>query len=417
MIAPSTKARGDSRSLSFLGFVKDAASEDELTRFLKTTVLGNTQVLRGGIGTAIETLLKSSDHSPVRLMVDVSGITNVLDELDRLANVCEPSVQVYVVGDRNDVGLYRNLLQRGVHDYIVKPLSAELLRRALGDGSASPGTVRQVRHGRVVAIAGARGGVGATSVAAHLARELAHESGRRRVAYVDLNLYDGNGASLLGLAGGNALTDVLSNVHHLDPQYLELTLNTRDQRLYALCAEMEYSETFTPDPGMLTEMLGVLGQHFHYIVLDVPQGGGALATEAFANAGLACIVTDQTVHSARTLTRLMHHIQSRTRPPTTYVVLNNAHASARGMVHTRDFSAVLEWPLAVNIPYDTHGPLIAENLGDPLPSRSDFARGIKMLASLLTGETSVATTKGKAPAQAGQSAVGGLIARLRGART
>ncbi len=412
MIA-SSKNRDDTRNLSFLGFVDDTTSEDELTRFLKTTVLGDTQVERGNIETAVQWLRKSGGHSPQRLLVDISGITNVLDELDRLANVCEPSVQVYVVGDRNDVGLYRSLLQRGVHDYIVKPISAELLRRSLGDGSGAGDAVRQVRNGRIVVISGTRGGIGVTSVAAHLARELASEGGRRRVAYVDLNLYDGNGASLLGLAGGNALVEVMSNVSHLDPQYLERTLNTRDNRLYTLCAELEYSEAFVPDGHTLTDLLNVLGQHFHYIILDLPANGGVLANEAFANASLACIVTDQTVHSARTLTRLMRHVQGRVRPPTTHVVLNQSRSPARGAVHTRDFTSALEWPVAVSIPFDAQAPLMTENLGDPLAARSDFARGIRSLAAILTGENAAPAKR----ASLDKAASGGWFARLRGARS
>lgn len=411
MISPN-KNRDDTRNLSFLGFVDDAASEDELTRFLKTTVLGGFQVERGTIDTAIKWLQKSGNHSPQRLLVDISGISNVLDHLDRLANVCEPSVQVYVVGDRNDVGLYRNLLQRGVQDYIVKPISAELLRRSLGDGSGASSHVRQVRNGRVITVAGTRGGVGVTSIAAHLARELAGEGGRRRVAYLDLNLYDGGGASLLGLAGGNALVEILGNVSHLDPQYLERTLNTRDNRLYALSAELEYSEIFSPPSGnALTDLLNVLGQHFHYIILDVPENGGALANEAYANASLACVITDQTVHSARTLTRLMRHLHARIRPPTTHVVLNQSHAPARGAVHARDFTAALEWPVAVSIPFDAHAPLMAENLGEALPGRSEFARGIRTLATLLTGEGVVTSKRAARPGTAGS-----LFARLRGAR-
>lgn len=412
MIAPS-KNRDDTQHISFLGFVNDATSENELTRFLKTTVLGGAVVERGTIRTAIHWLHKSGVRSPQRLLVDISGVTNVLDELDELANACEPSVQVYVIGDRNDVGLYRSLLQRGVQDYIVKPISTELLRRSLGDGSDAADSVRQVRNGRVIAITGTRGGVGVTSLAAHLARELAGEGGRRRVAYLDLNPYDGNGASLLGLAGGNALIDVLGNVGHLDPQYLDRTLNTRDNRLYTLCAELEYAETFAPDDKALTDLLNVLSQHFHYVILDVPSGGGSLANEAFANAGLACVVTDQSVHSARTLTRLMHHIQGRVRPPITHIILNQSRTPARGAVHTRDFTAALEWPVEVSIGFDGQAPLMAENLGDPLPPRSEFGRGVKSLAGLLTGD---GTASGKRARRAG-SASAGLFARLRGARS
>src|SRR5690554_537120 len=115
------KSRDDERNAMFVAFVRDAANEEEVSRFLKVSTLGSTHVRRGDIDAAIAYLMKA-ERSPQRLLVDISGMEAPLDDMDRLADACEPSVQVYVVGDRNDVGLYRNLLQRGVQDYMVKPL-------------------------------------------------------------------------------------------------------------------------------------------------------------------------------------------------------------------------------------------------------------------------------------------------------
>lgn len=383
------KAREEQRNAMFVAFLNDAASEDEVARFVKTTSLGSSYVGRGGIDAVIDYLIKAV-RSPQRLVVDISGVDGPLDELDRLADACEPSVQVYVVGDRNDVGLYRNLLQRGVQDYLVKPLSIELLRRSLGDGAR----VRQSRHGRVVTVSGTRGGVGTTTVAANLARELAKRGGRRRIAYIDLDLYGGTGASLLNLAGGNALVDVLGNVNRLDLQYLERTLATEDSRLFVLAAELDYSDEFFPEPGALTELLDVLGQHFHYIVLDVPHRGGAIANAAYANANLACVLSDRSVYSARTLVRLVRHIESRTHPPTVYTVLNHPQPGTKGSVALKDFSAAIDLPVAVTIPHDPRGPALAENLGEPLPERCEFAKAVHNLAALMTGEGVAATSKG-----------------------
>jgi len=268
----------------------------------------------------------------------------------------------------------------------------ELLRRSLGDSSNRG--VRRMRHGRVVAVTGTRGGVGTTSVAAHLAQELALKGGRRRVAYLDLDLYDGTGASLLGLGGGNALVDVLGNVSRLDPQYLERTLATQDNRLYVLAAEMDFSDEFEPESAALTELLDVLGQHFHYVVLDLPQHGGALANAAYANASLACVLTDQTAYSARTVVRLVRHIEARANPPTVYTIVNQPQPPVKGTVSLNDFSAAVDLPVAVTIMHDARGPTLAENLGEPLPARSDFAKGIRTLAALLTGEGVEASRSG-----------------------
>lgn len=392
----SDKRKEEQRNITFVAFVRDAASEEELTRFLKSATLGNFHVGRGGIDAAIAWLLKA-ERSPLRLLVDISESEGPLDELDRLADACEPSVQVYVVGDRNDVGLYRSLLQRGIQDYLVKPLNAELLRRALSDGNA-----RQARHGKVIAMTGTRGGLGVTTVAAHFARRLAHESGRRRVAYLDLDLFGGPGPGILGLSGGNALQEVLSNVSRLDPQYLDRTLSTQDNRLYVLAAELAYDDIFVPEAGSLAELLNVLGQHFHYIVLDLPQQGGPIANEALDNANMVCVLTDFSIHSGRTLVRMVRHIEARPKPPGVYVLSNCARSSDKGNVSRNEFSKVVDLPIVQHIPHDPKSPLLSENLGEPLPERSDFGRSIADLAALLTGERSAAEGKKR-----------GMLARLR----
>ncbi|MFC3394465.1 AAA family ATPase [Brenneria rubrifaciens] len=377
------KDRSEQRTVNFAAFVQDASSKEEITRFLKASTLTDSRVERGNIDDVIA-WLKKTGRSPQRLLVDISGSSGPLDELDRLANACEPSVQVYVVGDRNDVGLYRNLLQRGVQDYLVKPLGAELLRRTLeSDGTNS---VRQRRLGKVITVVGTRGGVGTTSVATHLARELAVGGAHRRVVYIDLDFYGGSGTSMLGLAGGSALLEILGNVNRLDPQYLERTLSTVDNRLYALGAELDYMDDYKQAEGALEALLATLSQHFHYVVLDIPLRGGELASEAFSHASLACVVTDRSVYSARSLVRLVRHIEAHPNPATVYNIVNQPQPLNRNKANIDDFVKAVDLPVAVEIGYDAQSLSLAENLAEALPERSEFAQGIKQLANILTGE-------------------------------
>ncbi|MCG8710790.1 AAA family ATPase [Brenneria sp. 4F2] len=377
------KERSELRVVSVAAFVLDMDSKEELTRFLKASTVADSRVERGSIDDAIA-WLKKMGRSPQRLLVDISGSSGPLDELDRLANACEPSVQVYVVGDRNDIGLYRNLLQRGVQDYLVKPLGAELLRRVLEDNDHNP--VRQRRLGKSIAVVGTRGGVGATSVAVHLARQLSAGGAHRRVVYIDLDFYGGGGISMLGLSGGNSLVEIMGNVDRLDLQYLERTLSTADNRLYALGSELDYMEPYEAAEGILGELLTTLSQHFHYVVLDVPQRGGALASEAFYHASLACVVAEQSVYSARTLVKLTRHIEAHPNPATVYNIVNQPQPLNRNKVNSSDFMKTVDLPIAVQIGYDAQSLSLSENLAEPLPERSEFAQGIKQLASILTGE-------------------------------
>ncbi|MFA7439084.1 CpaE family protein [Castellaniella sp.] len=381
-MATVAKVRETDRLYAFAAFLEDRHSQEEMQRVMDVDTVSDTLVAAGGVDAAIAWLQKQN-KSPQRLLVDISASDRALDDLDRLADACDPSVIVYVVGERNDVGLYRNLLVRGVQDYLVKPLSVELIRRLLIQERSD---VRQTRHGRCVALMGTRGGVGTSTVAAHLARALGQGGVRRRVVYVDLNVYDGTGAGILGVPGGTALLDVLGNIDRLDHQYLERSLAQAAPNLFVLAAELDYSDEFNPSADALRRLLEALTQYFHYVVVDLPVRRGRWANEVLARASLVGLLADPSVHSARVLSRLARHIESRPKSPTVLPVLNHPWAPSRSQVRDADFKEVSTHPVRITIAHDPKAPVLAENLGQALPAGSEFARGVRALAALVTGE-------------------------------
>lgn len=376
------KEKDPARQYAFAAFADDASSVRELQQAFRMDSLADVHVGSGGIDAAIAWLHKHG-RSPQRLLVDISGAARPLDDLDRLADACEPSVEVYVMGDRNDVGLFRNLLDRGVQDYLVKPLSVELLRRTLLQGG---NTVRRARNGKCVAVMGTRGGVGTTAVATQLARALGAGGTRRRVVYLDLNVYDGVGSAMMGCPPGNALLDVLNNTDRLDQQYLERALSDAGDGVFVLASELDYSDVFVPAAGALGDLLENLGRYFHYVILDLPRRGGPLIAEALGHTAQVCVVAEPSVHSARTLTRLVRHIESQTSSPTVLTVLNHPHPVTRHRVQVRDFEQAISQTLQVQIAHDPKAPVLAENLAQEVAPDSDFARGVESLARLVTGE-------------------------------
>src|ERR1700739_2916795 len=139
----------------------DAATERVLQE--SSVLLGRSQIMRGGITKAIEYL--SEQRSPHLLIVDISGIDLPLSQIHNLADVCEPGTNVVAIGDHNDVGLYRDLVEAGISNYIVKPLTRELLTKALTPKANSGEVTRSgVKLGKMVAFVGARGGVGLTAL-------------------------------------------------------------------------------------------------------------------------------------------------------------------------------------------------------------------------------------------------------------
>ena len=176
-------------------------------------------------------------RSPDLLIVDLSGIDLPIGAMESLSQVCEPSVTVVAIGDRNDVALYRNLRALGVAEYLFKPLPADqveaMFGRAMGAAASGQATGRQ---GKLIAVTGARGGVGTTTVAVNLASYLA-DIGRRRIALVDLDLHTGTVALHLNLKPGRGLREAIESPDRVDGLFLERAMQPASDRLDVLAAE------------------------------------------------------------------------------------------------------------------------------------------------------------------------------------
>lgn len=361
--------------------VADASSEEVIKNLMLDQGIGHAYVARGGIDDAIE-LMRGLPHSPRHLLVDVSGASMPVSELMRLAEVVDPSVSVVVVGDRNDVGLFRSLLRMGVQDYLVKPLTVELVQRAMA--ASDPST--SARAGKAIGFIGSRGGVGVTTIATALARHLADKT-RRRIAYVDLDLHGGAAASMLGIVAGNGLAELLQNTHRLDQQIIHQTAVAQSDRLYVFAAELPYEQPLALRTGTVAELVAALKHHFHYVVLDVPQRAGGFVDETLDACETIHVVADRSVHAARETARLCRFAEGRPADAAVSVLLNNAQQPVRGRVAEADFVHALGRASVHEFPYEPQTLAVAENLGEAIGEgkHSPFARAVVSLADAITG--------------------------------
>jgi pilus assembly protein CpaE len=263
---------------------------------------GRNQIVRGGIAKAIEYL--NEQRSPHLLLVDISGVELPLSKVQMLAEVCEPGTNVIAIGDYNDVALYRDLQAAGVSDYLVKPLTRELVTKALTPKTNSAEMGRAaLKLGKMVAFVGARGGVGTTTIAANLAWHLANRQSRR-VALVDLDLQHGDCNLLFNADTTPGLRDALANPLRLDPLLLDRIMTQHGERLFILGGEEPIQDHVQFTPAAIDTLFSVLRSQFHYVIVDVPRIPIPAYRRALEIADRRVIVVDPTMRSMRDAVRL-----------------------------------------------------------------------------------------------------------------
>jgi pilus assembly protein CpaE len=384
------KGNAGVRVADFIAFVADKQTEQVLKTFVLEQAMPHVYIAIGGVDEAIAHLSRI-ERSPLFLLIDLHGSSMPLSDLARLSEVCEPSVQVVALGERNDVGLFRSLLKIGVRDYLVKPLTVELLKRTVSLSEGKVSQVNMARVGKTIAFVGSRGGVGVTSIALNLGRHLADET-HRRVAYVDLNVHGGGANAMLGTKTNNGLSDVLQNMHRLDPQFVERTLVANGSRLFVLSAELDFDAEKVFQPGALKRVLQLLCDSFHYVLLDIDNPVDSLAAEAFDQASRVYLVTDRTVYSTRQTIRLMRYIENRDNNPQASLLVNSPNAVTAGKVQTSDFVAAVGRNVLHELQFEPKALSVAENLGEAPKEKAStgFNQSIMRIANDLTGQHAAA---------------------------
>ena len=168
------------------------------------------RIQMGGLIAAIEAYQNSPTPNVIILESENRG-EDILAGLDQLAPVCDAATRVIIIGRMNDVALYRELVRRGVSDYLIAPVGALQVVRAVCGLFSAP-DAKPV--GRIIAVVGAKGGVGASTIAHNIAFSIARDLVLDAVV-TDLDLAFGTAGPRLqpGPAAGHRRSGVLARPH------------------------------------------------------------------------------------------------------------------------------------------------------------------------------------------------------------
>ncbi|MBI1330687.1 MAG: AAA family ATPase [Alphaproteobacteria bacterium] len=346
----------------------------------------HVNVQLGGIEAAVEHL--GNQITPNLLIVETRLQGQIaLDEIDRLAEVCDPSTKVLIIGRVNDVHLYRELIRRGVSEYMVAPVNPLHLIEVIAGLYVSPDAAP---IGRVVSFVGARGGVGSSTLAHNVAWCIA-ETMRINTALVDLDLPFGTVGLDFNEEPGQGISEALSAPERIDDVLLDRLLIKAGDYLSLFTAPATIDRVTEADPDAYESVLDAVRQAVPSVVIDLPHAWTPWVRQTLLASDEIVIVATPDLASLRNGKALADLLkQNRPNDIAPKLVINQMGVPKRPEIPVKDFAATVGLEPSLLLPFDPNLYGTASNNGQMLPEvqpRSQSAEGVKALAEMLTGRT------------------------------
>jgi pilus assembly protein CpaE len=348
-------------------------------RMARATML----VKPAGLAGAVE--FYQNEPTPALVLIESSDPPDVLlGLLDQLAEVCDPGTKVVVIGAANDIGLYRELMRRGVSEYVTPPLQPPALINAISalySDPASPFT------GRQVAFVGAKGGVGASTIAHNFAYVLA-ERMLTSAVIVDLDLAFGTAGLDFNQDPIQGVANALTQPDRLDPVLLERMMARCGERLSLFAAPATLDDDYDIPAEAFEEVAGRTRGVAPYIVLDVPHLWSGWVRRLLLNSDEVVLIAAPelaSLRNAKNMVDLLRQHRPNDAPPR--LVLNQVGMPGRPEIPVKDFAEALDLQPALVLPFDAKLFGKAANNGQMIHevgAETKVAEGLDHLAQLIS---------------------------------
>ncbi|MDO9369314.1 MAG: pilus assembly protein CpaE [Sphingopyxis sp.] len=370
---------------------------------------------KGGLRNAVQSLSVSA--SPNILFVDMSESGDPINDINALAEVCEPGTVVIAAGQVNDVRLYRDLLSSGIQDYLLKPLSLEQVRESLTMAQALLTAPKHAdmlddKPHHMMAVVGVRGGVGASLVSTSLAWAISEQAGRQ-TALLDLDVHFGTGALTLDLEPGRGLIDAIDNPSRIDGLFIERAMVRASDKLSLLSAEAPIHQPVMTDGSAFFQLEEELRNAFEMTIVDIPRQVLIPFPHLVSEAGTILLVSDVTLAAARDTIRLLSWFKQNV-PGARVVLVANKFQNAIGELSRKEFESSIERQIDVLIPFDPKLVSQSAKLGK---SYAEICKGTKSaqvwsnLTRLILDGADIEAEEAQAAAAKGKSG-GSLLGKL-----
>src|ERR1700751_2639463 len=361
------------------------------------------KIQMGGMAAAIEAYRTAP--TPNVIILETEGRSDILAGLDQLATVCDAGTRVVVIGKVNDVTLYRELVRRGVSDYVLAPVNALDVVRSVCNLFSAP---EAKSIGRIIAVAGAKGGVGASTIAHNVAWAIARDLAMDSVV-ADLDLAFGTAGLDYNQDPPQGVADAVFSPDRVDTAFIDRLLSKCTDHLSLLAAPATLDKVYDFGTDAFDAIFDTLRTTMPCIVLDIPHQWSGWTKRALIGADDILIVAAPDLANLRNTKNIFDLLKaSRPNDRMPLYCLNQVGIPNRPEINAVEFAKAIESDPIASIPFDAQMFGAAANNGQMIAEISESHRSTEMfrqIAQRLTGRGE--TKKSKA------SFLSPLIEKLR----
>jgi pilus assembly protein CpaE len=377
-----------------------AASEDRRLGKVRLSVH------MGGMAAAAKAY--STAPTPNVIILETHGCDDILDGLDQLANVCDPGTRVVLIGNPRDTAPYRELVRRGVNDYVLGPVTTlDVVRSICSLFSAT----EDVAVGRVLAVVGAKGGVGASTVAHNVAWAIARDLALDSVV-IDLDLAFGTASLDYNKDPLQGIANAVFSPDRPDTAFIERLLAKCTDHLSLLAAPASLDRVYDFGAEAFDSIFDTLRMTTPCIILDVPHQWSGWTRRALLGADDILVVAEPDLPNMRNTKNIMQMLKTarpNDRPP--QYCLNQVGMPRRPEIGVRSFAKTVESAPVASIPFDPRMFGTASNNGQMIAEISATHRITETFLQIAQRLTGHAETRRR------RSFLSPIIEKIRAGRT
>lgn len=371
--------------------------------FLRSTV----SISDGGMAGAMEHLPNRS--TPELLIIETQTHGDAFfQELNDLAELCQPGTRVIIIGADNDINLFKTLIEQGISQYFVDTVNADELKAAIVDAFSDKSAQAK---SRTIAFTGLRGGVGSSALAHNVANELA-ELYDEDVIIVDLDIPYGTAGLGFNIQPQHTVADALAQAGSIDETLLMRYMESGGKNVSILCAPGHLNSGVEVNANSLEQILNVVKQMASYIVLDVPHIWNTWTQDVLVDADETVVVGIPDLYNLRDAKNIFEFLApNRGVDAPTRLVLNKVGEAKKGELSEKEFKEVLDMSPVASIPFDPDTFAAAMNNGEMLrkvSAKAKSTQAVEGLAKIVSSKESISKVK-DAKKKKGGSVLGSLF--------